>query len=589
MEFLINNRWIINQVMVFVSFIGVMVASIILLKYLFKKLTRKELLFLFLGLTIAFLLRYLYGNFAPVHPEDHHVDIIMNLVKNLEEGSFFQVPYIYGNQNAISGGLFELIYHNILSIFPSFHVYQIYYISIFLHLLCGALIFLLSLNIFKKKKIAFIALAIFIFLPILIKFSATEIVFIVNGLSILLFINFAFYIFKENNKNNFNYSILTLLFIANLVGRKEYMLLFPISVIVLTGLFLIQKKNKLKIKLKSLLPFLILLILVMSFYVIAYLFTEGNATISEHYLQGRKWGNERYLLQNFFLFHDGEAVTFASFMKSFFTPWYFLILFLFTPLIIFLSKKWVLFFGFLIGFAFAIFAKDLEIANSIRKLLPCLFLLIPLSAYTFYTLLQALKIKKNIAAIAILIIVFSTFQNLHFLQLQTARKAEQDFLLYHLEKTIPPDSLILTIHEKKYEKSTFPQNDKEYKYQQHGLEFYSYLLIDKEVAVMDIYKEYNPEIIKKYENVFYYRSLYAYHEKNDFLVIEKQQQNPDNKNGPEVTEYFENNHTLMPVAEKKIWNYGFHNRTIQELIDGINYSIKAQGELQVGFYQLEEF
>ncbi len=565
-------------------------ATGILFNHLMKKVTRKDVLFLLIGLLIAFILRYVYGIFGPVHPEDHHVEVIMNLIRNLEYGSFFRVPYVYGGESAISGGLFELFYHNILSLFSDFHIYQVYYISLLLHLICSLFIFLLALNLFKNKNIAYISFAISIFLPILIRFSATEIKFIMDSFTIILFINFFFYVFKDKNINKRNYLLLSLLFIANLVGRKEYMVLFPVAIIILITIFLMQRRKELKININSLLPFMVLIALTTSFYIMSYALVEGSSVIGNHYIEGRSWETESWLIRNFFLFHDGNSITFANFMKSFFTPWYFLIAFIFTPVILILSKKWTLLSALLIGFSFAIFLKDLELSNSIRKLLPLIFLSVPLIGYSFYTLLESLKInKKIITPIAIIIISFSIFQNLTFLEIETSRKIEQDFLLYHLENTIPEGSLILTIHEKKYEHSIFPQKENKYKYQQHGFEFYSYLLSKHEIDVMDIYREYDPEIIKNYEGVFYYRSLYSYHEEDLFLAQEKYLNNPEGKSGPEVTKNFENNHILVPIAEKNIWNYDFHNRTTDEITRGVNYSIKSKGGLEIGLYLVKDF
>ncbi len=94
-----------DRVIVFLSFVGIVVGIVFLLINLAKSINKKEPFFAYGGILIAFFLRLKYGLFGPWYAEDHHVELILSLIKNKEEGSFFLAPYLYGGQ--ISGGLFD--------------------------------------------------------------------------------------------------------------------------------------------------------------------------------------------------------------------------------------------------------------------------------------------------------------------------------------------------------------------------------------------------------------------------------------------------------------------------------------------------
>ncbi len=590
-QFILFHKNFLNQIIVFVSFLGVLAGVGILFFDLINRLKRKEIVLLGAGVVVSFLVRLQFGLFGPIHPEDHHVELILNIVRNLREGSFFSVPYTYGN---VSGGLFELIHNNILTLLPNFHVYQIYYINLGLHLICGLLVFLLALNLFKKKSVAFISFLIFAFLPVLIKFSATEIKFIVDALTILLFINFIYYIFKYGKeKSPLHFGILALLFTSNLVGRLDYMPFFIGSFFLLSFIFLVSNRKSFQ-RLKSNIYvklFFSFTVLVSAFYLLTYVFFgDGMGVISEHYLS-RDLTHDYRFIKNFFRFTNPFTTTFATFTNSFFSPWYFFIALVVSPLVLLIKKRAVLLCGFLIAFLFAVFLRDLELSNNIRKLLPLLILSIPLTAYTLHLILKKIKIPEKIGvAVLAVVVIVSPIQNWEFLTTNTDRKLEQDFLIRQFEKNIPSESLILTVHEKKYEDSQFSKTPNHYRHRMHGNEFYTYLLPpDKEIDVMDIYHEYDSEKIKEYENVFYYRSLYSYHEEG-LDAFSKSIQNPEHKSAPEVTEKFEEFHSLIPVKEKVVENYGFHIRSADQLLQRKHFTIDTdRKEPVIGLYQIKDF
>jgi len=178
------------------------------------------------------------------------------------------------------------------------------------------------------------------------------------------------------------------------------------------------------------------------------------------------------------------------------------------------------------------------------------------------------------------------FQNYQFLNMDTGRKVEQDFLLYHLKETIPENSLIITVHEKKYEDSEFPQEERCYRFQMHGNEFYTYAIPrNKKIYLMDIYREYDPEIVSKYKNVFYYKSLYSYHEKDIDWVADCH----DYETAYWVAREFEENHQLAPVVTKIVSNYGFHIRWMHQIEEKWDFTIDGKGDLEIGFYKIEDY
>ncbi len=595
LEFIVSHRKEIEDFFLFPSFLAIIIAILLLFEDLKRRLMGKDFLFLGVGVFSSLLLRIRYGLFGPWHPEDHYVEILMNLVRNKEAGSLLSAPYVYGGK--LSGGIFELFYNNILIFFQEFHVYQVYYISIFLHILCGVFIFLLALNLFQKKAIAFISLFIFAFLPLLIKISATEVKIIMEAFPLLLFINFIFYIKKYQKENSvLYYLILFFLFFANLAGRRDFMPFFIASFFSLSFLFLFFHQSYFQkfIKNKYIVIFFIVTLFSSVFYFLAYFYVDGVDFIKQdNYLWGRSIAEDFYFLKNLLYFHDGEKTTLAFHLKSFFTPWYFFIGLLISPIILLIKKRYMLFFGFLLCFAFAFFLQDMELSNSARKHFPLLFLAIPCISFSFYTILRWLRIPNLATTIVIILIVIgSFFQNWEFLSMNSAAKEEQDFLDFHIKNTIPPKSLLLTIHEKKYEPSKFPQRDVYYRFYVHGNEFYSFLLPGTGIDVMDIYREYDPEIINKYDHVFYYRPLYAHHEADQEIIQElfgshRMPENPHHKNAHEVAKIFEKTHHLISIEKREISNFDFANRTVSGIREKRGFSILAQGDLEVGLFKVE--
>ena len=67
---------IIDKIIVFFSFIAIVVGIFFLLAVVVKKLSKNELLVLVGGVIVSFLVRLKYGLFGPWHAEDHHVELI---------------------------------------------------------------------------------------------------------------------------------------------------------------------------------------------------------------------------------------------------------------------------------------------------------------------------------------------------------------------------------------------------------------------------------------------------------------------------------------------------------------------------------
>lgn len=572
----------INNFIIIFSIIGIIIGFVILILNLFKVLVKKDLAVLGVFFSSSFLIRFLFGSFGPWRQQEHYFEIFFGLKENFLHGKILKPSYIY---NA-SGGLFEALYGIPLKFFSEFNVYAIYYTSLVISMASGLLIFLLALKLFKNKKIAFISYLIFSFLPILIKISSSEIFFILNGFSLLLVVNYALYL-REKRVFWWDYMILLSLLSANLVGRLEYTSFFPILIFCCLILFSFiderfrnYLKNNFKIK-----AVLSLFLIVSGFYLIYYVFPLGSNKELEYRLsQSTKWRDHL----NFFRYTNVDWSIYP-FLRAYFTPLYFYILFLATFVLILIKKKWKTLAIILLSIPFLLFYSTNNLGD-FRRIMPLLLLFIPFMGWTFFNFLKYIKIpKKNILIVASFVIILSPLQNIDFLNTRIGRGIEQDFIIKNIEE-IPPNSLILTTHDPipQYNNYKFEKNGNKYRYIEKRAVFNNYLIPErKKIKVMDIYTEYDEEIINEYENVFYYRGLYSYHEKE--APENSGSGNEKTKTPWEATVAFENNHKLKPLAEKKIKNVSFNVGRVKHFKQGRNYSINAYGDLLVGFYKVKGF
>jgi hypothetical protein len=211
-----------------------------------------------------------------------------------------------------------------------------------------------------------------------------------------------------------------------------------------------------------------------------------------------------------------------------------------------------------------------RLADNIRKfyyILPLLSLQVAYGIHVFISYFS--KQRKILLAASAFLVIFSFWANDDLLRIVPAKKIEQELILNNVNK-IPDGSLLVTIAEKKYENTKFSKNHK-YQTKQHGLEFPSYLLAGRNIDIMDVYQEYDPEIIKKYNSVFYYKSLYAHHENA----------------GPAAADSFEKDYKYEIIEEKNFINHDFDVFTVQDLIDGRSESIKSDEKFfKIGFYRV---
>jgi hypothetical protein len=259
-----------------------------------------------------------------------------------------------------------------------------------------------------------------------------------------------------------------------------------------------------------------------------------------------------------------------------------------SPLFLAIKKYWwVLFIDVFLLLFLAPYLR-VTLADT-RFMLPLIFFVIPQVAFAMYFVFKKLRLTPNqILAISLVIIVIFTFQNRQFLEIRDGKRMEQDFLLKHLNESIPEGSLILTVAQKKYEDSKFKKS-KHYKEHLHGLEFPSYLLPEgKTIDVMDIYEEYDSQIAKKYDHVFYYKSLYSHHEETQrFFTHGGEKKYMENKFAPEATKDFESSHKLIPIQEKYIRNTGYEVGTLDRFLRGVNRDVHAEGDVKIGLYKVE--
>lgn len=572
----------INSLIIAFSIIGIISGFIILILNLFKRLVKKELIILGLIFFSSFLLRFFLGSFSPWRQQEHYFQVFFSLKENFLYRQAFNPPYIY----LASVGLFEAFYGLILQFFSQFNIYNVYYISLAISVASGLLIFLLALQLFKNKKIAYISYLIFSFFPILIKISASEILFILNGFTLLLFLAYLFYM-KEKEIFWWDYLIFLSLLCANLVGRLEYLSFFPLLIFICLIFFSLMDKN-IKNYLKENLEIKIILLIffiISGFYFLYYIFPVGSKSGELIYRLRRLVDWKNHL--KFFWYTDETHQATYPFLKSHFTPFYIYILFLISPIFVLIKKKWKIMIVMLLSIPFLLFYSTAFLTD-FRRVLPLLLAFIPVMGWTFFRFLKYLKIpEKYILLLASFIIILSPLQNINFLNAKTGRKVEQDFMIEKM-KEIPSGSLILTVNDPLpgYDKYKFEKNNNRYTYTQEKAVFNSYLIPEnKKIEVMDIHKEYNPSIIEQYENVFYYRSLYSYHDRE--ASRESEFANKKIKTPWEVTASFENEHELIPLFEKEITNVLYDIRKVEDFKRSWNYSINASGDLLVGFYKLK--
>ena len=569
-----------NYVNIF-SIIGIFAAIGIILYLLLKKTNKWERLLLGVIFISSGLMRFIFGSFAPWRQHDHHVDILMNLKNNLSETGLFSITEYYH----ASGGLFEMFYDIPLQILGEFNVYTVYYTSLAIHLIAGLLVFKLALALFKKKEVAFISYLMFAFLPILIDVSATELLFHINVLTVLLFSVYGLHLFKKIKSGTdkwWDYAILSALFASNLMGRTEYLMIF-LGVIFIFALFLIATSSKIRKiiltnkKVQLFTTFSGVLILFAFFnYLLPTIMSPGEFSY--------RWGNfiefRHYL--NSLRYTSYNIPSYGLFLRSFFTPLYFFSLLLIAPIILILKKKWSL---LLINFVSVLLLMFLMTPSlgEFRRAMPLLIFFIPQMGYGFYHLLSDLNLSaKNILILSSFIIILSTYQNLEFLKMETARKTEQELILEFMDEA-PENSLVLTIN-----------NSKDYRYMQHGNSFDAHLVPgDKNIDVVDLYTEYNPEMLKDYDNLFYYRSLYSYHESNWQELLEKHGDayvvtNESNMGPYEVSRKFEKNNSLKLIKKGSAPNRLTDTSTVSGYINGTNGTILTDYDLlEIGFYRIE--
>jgi hypothetical protein len=167
---------------------------------------------------------------------------------------------------------------------------------------------------------------------------------------------------------------------------------------------------------------------------------------------------------------------------------------------------------------------------------------------------------------------------LDFLSLETARQSEDEFL-ENMSMFLPQNTLLITVAQKKYELSEF-KDIRAYPEKigsrglQHGWEFPRYFLAEREdIKVMDFYEEYDLKEIKKWDNVFYYKSLYAHHEA--FV--------------PDLIEVFEEQHVLDAIGIKHVENRDFTTWTPRDLYRGENSLsvVTNKDQLLIGLFRVD--
>ncbi len=583
MSFYPEYSWPIIRAILLISSISLVAAVGILFVDLFKKSGKRELVLLSLISVGSLVVRLRHGLFGVWRAEAHHIYIISNIRDNFLNGSFFRVNHWY---NA-SGGLHEFIYNFFLQFFSEFSVYHIYYVSVAINVLIGIIVYILALQLFQRKDIAFTSLLIYTFTPILIRISASATIFITNALTIPLFAAFAIYCWREKNFSTINSLILFGLFCANMTGRKEIMAMFMGTSFLFLLILLIKDGELRTIFIENNKPKLIILgsLLVSAFYIIYSVIPHAGREIG--YRIGWFYPENISVHLNFFRYFSEELTTSAPFFRYTFSPLYFFILLNLTGIILILTKKWKLLFLNFMTVIFLILVANMHVSD-FRRVYPFLIFVIPQMAFSFYFILEKMKLKRRyILILSVLIIIPSTYQNSYFLEAEISRKVEQDLIIDLMENHIPEGSLILTAHDIEPHHSPFDRHREGYRYHQSGTKFYNYLIpADKNIDIMDFYLEYDPEAILEYENIFFYKSLYNHH--GSWKKYKGgSPRNPDKLAPFEATAKFEEAHTLDPVKTKVVTNRTYNMFTREEFLKGANLTIHAKGDLEIGLYKMD--
>lgn len=567
----------LNSYLNIFSIIGIIAASGVLFFSLLKQTDKWERLLLGVIFFSSGFMRFVFGSFAPWRQHSHYVEIFSNLQSNLYQTGLLSITRMYH----ASGGLFEMFYDIPLQIIGEFNVYTIYYTSLAIHLIAGLLVFKLALNLFKRKEVAFISYLVFAFLPILINISASELVFHINVLTILLFANYLFHFFQKykNNKAKWHhYFLLLSLFTANLLGRYEYLMIFIGAVLALTSLTAFKKKlvNEKIIKSKAdyILLMLASLILIFAFYYHLWPIITAEGEF------GYRWSSfvNLKLHLNSFRYFSNANPSHAPFLRSFYTPLYFFALLVVTPFVLIFKKRFWLIVLNITTIILMSFVIKPSLAD-FRRVMPFLIFLTPQIGYAFYLVLYKIRIpSKKILALATFIIILSTYQNSAFLNMETARKVEQEFLIKNIER-VPKDSLLITI------------NSGDYRHIQQAHLFEEYLIPDdKNIKVTDLYEYMKDDsgIADQYESIYYYRSLRAYHEIN--LKSENGVKNPQNISSHEASKLFERTYALSQIDKKKTINRLTDSYAAKNYAEGVNRTVKSGDykKLEIVLFKLSD-
>ena len=575
-----------------VSSLAVIVSVPILIGLLIKKLNKKELITLGALTLTSLLMRVLFGHFGPWQPNVDYIDSLLGLFASVE--SLWPVKNFF---YAASGGLYETIYSTIMLIVPGSGIMQVYIISLFIDLVINLLVFLLAFNLFKNKKIAFVSFLFYGFNPLFIKMSATESNHIISSLILLLFINFFIHLYRKSSWRWWECLLLILLFISNMLGRKEYMafsiLWFGFLITIYTA-FSSRFRSKIKEE-KKFLIFLISSLAVCLFYGLFFVLPQRDTAISMGVQEIRH--NINYIT-NFKLlpFLRGKINTSFNWLHQTFTPWYFSIFLFLSFFVLIINKKiHLLLFNIVLLLSYLVVAEWSIV--DFRRAAPIITLLVPQIGYCWYLAMKKIKISENlIIPITLLIVTLSIPQNYFFLQSESSRKVEQDFLIRKIEKEIPDNSLIITIHESKHQFKEIElglpginPGKPVYKYYELGLEFPSYILpVNRRIHVLDLNQVDDFSGFENYDHVFYYRPLYGYHETEPFFEY-----NPETAVGTsgipphEAITKFEdkNSEVLEPIKSKEIDNYGY-DVNIDLFKEKMNLNIIAKGGLEIGLFRI---
>lgn len=547
-----------------VSYWIVIFGSFYILKKIYDKFNIKELSILAGFMLLFVLLRLKFSLFSPAHPHDHYVNMINNLMFNYNNHNFFGIEHIY----PASSGFYELFYNRILLLFPVFDVFKVYYISFVVSIFSGLALFYFAYIVTNKKQISFLALFIYTLLPITIKASSAEIIFVLNSYLILQFYIFSVLLY---NKPSLLYTVLLLgSFTSVVFCRPDVAVFFIIScLIILSYLVLTKRIVKKDFGVKWNLISLAIILLVTSYFFLSVVlpnFNTGVETIMNVKLIELP---SIFLVGNFL---DISRNYYYNYFHFFYSPAYLYFCFSLSLIIIplFIRKLLPLMFINIIFMFVFISAWSSDFSDSFRTSLVIFPYVSIQVAYIMYFVLNEFKInQKYIFLICYVLVGLSFFQNFNFLNMEPGKKVEQDFIIKNM-KCLPENSLLLTVHKKKYSLDNFPRLE-EYETVQHGLEFPEYLLAECNTDIMDIYKEYNPDIISSYEHVYYYKSMYSYHE---FAA-------------PRATADFESRHLLTPVEEKMVFNYDYNTESVETLLAGESLSvITPQNNLLIGLYEV---